>query len=188
MRALLFTLAALVALLPGGCCSTQVSATGYQRQCVWSNRGGASPAPPVTATGSPPPEGVENLELVWLPEFGLYAVGVRPCTFYRLGRLYRHDGDRWETSTALAGPWSHLDEAELPEGLRRSKVPVCATAETPAADLDSDTMAMLSHLSRRGEGSRYTLETEDQVVKPPSPSYSYRRASMGSSFEALLAG
>ncbi|MGB6362954.1 MAG: hypothetical protein WBG64_09845, partial [Thermoanaerobaculia bacterium] len=32
-------------------------------------------------------------------------------------------------------------------------------------DLDSDTMAMLRHLSRRGEGSRYTLETEDQVIK-----------------------
>ena len=33
------------------------------------------------------------------------------------------------------------------------------------ADLDSDTMAMFRHLSRHGEGSRYTLETEDQVVK-----------------------
>lgn len=32
-------------------------------------------------------------------------------------------------------------------------------------DLDSDTMAMFRHLSRRGEGSRYTLETEDQVIK-----------------------
>lgn len=135
MRALLFALAALVALLPVGCCSTQVSATGYQRQCVWSNRGGASPAPPVTATGSPPPEGVENLELVWLPELGLYAVGVRPCTFYRLGRLYRLEDGRWETATSLEGPWSPLDKSELPEALRRSKVPVCETAETPAADL-----------------------------------------------------
>jgi hypothetical protein len=33
------------------------------------------------------------------------------------------------------------------------------------ADLDSDTTAMLRHLSRKGEGSRYTLETEDQVIK-----------------------
>jgi hypothetical protein len=33
------------------------------------------------------------------------------------------------------------------------------------SDLDADTMAMLGHLSRRGEGSSYTLETEDQVVK-----------------------
>ena len=32
-------------------------------------------------------------------------------------------------------------------------------------DLDSDAMAMFRHLSRRGEGSRYTLETEDQVIK-----------------------
>ena len=32
-------------------------------------------------------------------------------------------------------------------------------------DLDSDTMAMFRHLSRRGEGSRYTLDTEDQVIK-----------------------
>jgi len=135
MRTLLFVLAALIALLPLGCCTTQVSATGYRRQCVWSNRGGASPAPPVTSTGSPPPEGVENLELVWLSELGLYAVGVRPCTFYRLGRLYRHEGGRWETATSLAGPWSHLDEAELPEGLRRNKVPECETAENPAADV-----------------------------------------------------
>ena len=33
------------------------------------------------------------------------------------------------------------------------------------ADLDADTMAMLRHLDRHGEGSRYTLEIEDQVVK-----------------------
>ena len=33
------------------------------------------------------------------------------------------------------------------------------------SDLDSDAMAMMRHLSRRGEGSRYTLETEDQVIK-----------------------
>jgi hypothetical protein len=33
------------------------------------------------------------------------------------------------------------------------------------SDLDSDTTAMFRHLSRRGEGSRYTLETEDQVIK-----------------------
>lgn len=133
MRTLLSSMAVLVALLATGCCSTQVSATGYQRRCVWSNRGGAPPAPPVTTTGSPPPEGVENLELVWRPELGLYAVGVRPCTFYLLGRLYRLEDGRWETATSLEGPWSPLDESELPEALRRSKVPICETAETHAA-------------------------------------------------------
>jgi hypothetical protein len=135
MRFVLFTLVAFVALLPMGCCSTQVSATGYQRNCVWSNRGGAPPAPPVTATGSPPPDGVESLELVWLPDLGLYAVGVRPCTFYRLGRLYRYEAGRWETATALAGPWSHVERTELPDGLRQSKKPVCETGETPAPEL-----------------------------------------------------
>jgi hypothetical protein len=32
-------------------------------------------------------------------------------------------------------------------------------------DLESDTIAMLHHLDRRGEGSRYTLEREDEVIK-----------------------
>lgn len=32
-------------------------------------------------------------------------------------------------------------------------------------ELDVDAMAMLRHLDRRGEGSRYTLETERQMVK-----------------------
>jgi hypothetical protein len=67
LRALL---AALVVLLPMGCCTTRISSTGYQRHCVWSNRGASPPAPPPTGSGSPPPEGVEILNLVWLPEQG----------------------------------------------------------------------------------------------------------------------
>jgi hypothetical protein len=135
MRLVLFVLMALVALLSVGCCSTQVSSSGYQRKCVWSNRGGNPPAPPVTATGSPPPEGVENLDLVWLPDLGLYAVGARSCTFYRVGRLYRYQGGGWETATSLEGPWSHIEASDLPAGLRQSKEPPCEIAETPPADL-----------------------------------------------------
>jgi hypothetical protein len=135
MRFVLLALVVLMALLPMGCCSTQVSATGYQRNCVWSNRDAAPFLMIRRPPRSTPPEGVESLELVWLPELGLYAVGVRPCTFYRLGRLYRYEVGRWETATALAGPWSHLEKTELPDGLRQSKKPVCETGETPAADL-----------------------------------------------------
>lgn len=134
MRPLLLP-ATLVVLLPVGCCATQVSTTGYQRQCVWSKRGPGPAATRSTSAVTPPAAEIDELDLAWLPELGVYSVGVRPCTFYRLGRFYRQQDRDWETATSVAGPWSSLPKSELPPGLRRAQATACDAAErAPGSD------------------------------------------------------
>jgi hypothetical protein len=65
----------------------------------------------------------QNVDLVYNSGLGVYTVvGHRGC-YYRDSRFYRRQGDGWEISTSIRGPWRTTTVSSVPNGLvaERSK-------------------------------------------------------------------
>lgn len=100
----------LIALIVGAACALPSAA---------SMAGGLSirlPAPPLPGINLPLPP---PPPMVWMPQLHVYVAHrtQRPI-FYREGRYYVRDNDRWFVSDDYHGPWMHVDIDELPPSLR----------------------------------------------------------------------
>jgi len=73
----------------------------------------APPLPRIVLPLPPPPP------MVWLPQLNVYVAhrSERPI-FFREGRYYVRDHDRWFASSDYDGPWVHVDIDLLPRSLQ----------------------------------------------------------------------
>ena len=105
----------LVLATLSGCCSVQMNAAGFRRQCV------ANPLGPnlfAVARIGPQARHVSETRqrpaVRWAQRLGVYSLIEPQCHWVRLGTYYRLQGREWQAAPWIEGPWSDISESELP--------------------------------------------------------------------------
>ena len=61
------------------------------------------------------------LELVYESDFGFYVVTTVPDRYYWNGYFLRLEGDRWQASAGIDGPWESWSDGSLPRSAAKAR-------------------------------------------------------------------